>query len=72
MTDEPKTTQAEPGNPFHFSCCGDMAAMREKMAVQEMEGCDCAGMMARMRAMCGGTKSETAAPEAPDTPDTIV
>jgi hypothetical protein len=46
--------------------------MREKRAAQEMQDCDCASMMARIRAMCGEAKSETSAPEEPDTPDTIV
>jgi hypothetical protein len=72
MTNEQKTTPAEPSNLFDISCCDDRAAMTEKLAAQKMQGCDCAGMMARMRAMCGGAKSETAAPEAPGTPDTVV
>lgn len=68
MTDEPKRTREEQGNTFDFSCCRNWSRMKP----DQTEGFDYTGMMARIMEMCGGAKSETAAPKEPDTPDPIV
>ena len=68
MTDEPKTTQKEPGSKFDFACCGDWSSMKP----DQMKGCDCAEMMSKMMDMGSGAKPELSAPEKTGTPDTTV
>ena len=61
MTDEQKTTQAEPHDPFKGM---PFAAMMKKMMSQQGCGCNCAEMMAQMATMCGGGETESSAQEA--------
>ena len=68
MTDKQETTHKDQGSTFDFACCGDGS----KLKPDQMNGCDCAGMMSRMMDLCSSGKSETGKPEAPAAPDTTI